>query len=182
MRRIDLFKRLEELERRNVLVLSKKDMGKLFPEEDEKAMEKSLKRMVREGLLVRAARGVYVNASAASRNASRIIEDVAIALRPGKFSYVSLESALSEYGVISQIPMSRLTVMTTGASGVHETPYGVIEFTHTKRSPPEVLARTVFTRDRPLRVAKKQTAVQDLRRVGRNTDLIDLEALEDEAP
>ena len=57
MRRIDLFKRLEELERRNVLVLSKKDMGKLFPEEDEKAMEKSLKRMVREGLLVRAARG-----------------------------------------------------------------------------------------------------------------------------
>ena len=48
MNRMDLLKRLEELERRNVFVLSKKDMEKLFPDEDEKAMEKSLQRMVKE--------------------------------------------------------------------------------------------------------------------------------------
>jgi hypothetical protein len=87
---------------------------------------------------------------------------------------------LSEYGVISQVPMSRLTVMTTGASGMHETPYGVIEFTHTKRSVPDVLNRTLFVKDRPLRIAKKQAAVQDLLRVGRNTDMIDYEELEEE--
>lgn len=181
MKRMDLFKRLEALERRNVFVLSKKDIEKLFPEEDEKAMEKSLQRMVKDGLLVKAARGIYVNASAASRNGGRLIEEVAKALRPGRFCYVSLESMLSEYGVISQIPVSRLTVMTTGASGVHETPYGVIEFTHTKRSVPDVLDRTVFIKDRPLRIARKRAAVQDLLRIGRNTDMIDFEELEEEA-
>lgn len=180
MNRMDLLKRLEELERRNVFVLSKKDMEKLFPDEDEKAMEKSLQRMVKDGILDRAARGIYVNASAASRNAGRLIEEVAKALRPGKFCYVSLESILSEYGVISQIPMSRLTVMTTGASGMHETPYGVIEFTHTKRSVPDVLNRTIFIKERPLRIAKKQAAAQDLLRIGRNTDMIDYEELEEE--
>lgn len=180
MKRADLFKRLLELERRDVFVLSKKDMAKLFPEEEEKAMEKSLQRMVKDGLLVKAARGIYVNASAASRNAGWIIEEVAKALRPGKVCYVSLESILSEYGVISQIPMSRLTVMTTGSSGVHETPYGVIEFTHTKRGVPDVLDRTIFIRERPLRIAKKQSAVQDLLRVGRNTDMIDYDELEEE--
>ncbi len=41
-----------------------------------------------------------------------------------------LESALSEYGVISQIPIDRLTIMTTGRKGHYKTPYGTIEFTH----------------------------------------------------
>lgn len=180
MNRIDLLKRLEALERRNIFVLSKKDIEKLFPDEDEKAMEKSLQRMVRDGILAKAARGIYVNASAASRNAGWLIEEVAKALRPGKICYVSLESMLSEYGVISQIPMSCLTLMTTGASGIHETPYGVIEFTHTKRSIPEVLNRSVFVKGRPLRIAKKHAAVQDLLRVGRNTEMIDHEALEED--
>ncbi len=86
---------------------------------------------------------------------------------------------LSEYGVISQIPLSRLTVVTTGASGIHDTPYGTIEFTHTKRSIPEILDRTIFVKNRPLRIAKKQAAVTDLLRVGRNTDMIDYEELND---
>lgn len=180
MRRMDLIKQLSELERQGVFVLLKKDMEKLFPDEDKKAMEKSLQRMVKDGLLVKAARGIYVNASAASRNPGRIVEEIAKALRPGKLCYVSLESMLSEYGVISQIPLNHLTVMTTGASGTHDTPYGVIEFTHTKRSRPDVLNRTVFAKERPLRIAKKQAAVQDLRRVGRNTDMIDPDELEEE--
>ena len=103
------------------------------------------------------------------------------ALRPGKLSYVSLESMLSEHGVISQIPLSRLTVMTTGAGGVHKTPFGTIEFTHTKRSVPDILERTVFIKGRPLRIAKKRAAVTDLLRVGRNTDMIDYEELDEVA-
>ncbi len=179
MNRLDLLHRLAELERRDIFVVAKRDIEKLFPEETEKSMEKSLQRMVRDRLLVKAARGVYVNPAAASRNPGWTIEEVAKALRPGKLCYVSLESMLSEHGVISQIPVSRLTVMTTGASGTHTTPYGVIEFTHTKRSRPEMLARTVFVKGRPLRIAKKRAAVQDLRRVGRNTDMLDSEELPD---
>lgn len=179
MKCTELLNHLAQLERWQVIVFTKKDIGKIFPEEDEKALEKSLQRMVKAGVLIKAARGVYVNASAAMRHSGRIIEEVAKALRPGKRCYVSLESMLSEYGVISQIPMSHLTVMTTGASGVHETPFGVIEFTHTKRSVPDVLQRSLFVKDRPLRIAKKQTAVQDLLRVGRNTDMIDRDELDE---
>ena len=88
---------------------------------------------------------------------------------------------LSEHGVISQIPMNRLTVMTTGAGGTHETPFGTIEFTHTKRSVPDILERTIFMKGRPLRIAKKHAAVTDLLRVGRNTDMIDYEELNEVA-
>lgn len=177
---MDLLDRLSELECRGIFVLAKRDLEKLFPEEDDKSMEKSLQRMVKDRLLVKAARGVYVNPAAASRKSGQVIEEVAKTLRPGKLNYVSLESALSEYGVISQVPVSHLTVMTTGASGLHHTQYGVIEFTHTKRSVPELLSRTVFIDGRPLRLAKKRAAVQDLLRVGRNTEMIDQEELLDE--
>ena len=181
MKRMELITSLMNLERRGVFVLTKKDIGKLFPLEDEKSMEKSLQRMVKDGLLIKAARGIYINALVASRHKSWMLENIAKALRPGKLSYVSLESMLSEHGVISQIPLSRLTVMTTGASGIHDTPYGTIEFTHTKRSIPEILDRTVFITDRPLRIAKKQAAVTDLLRVGRNTEMINYEELNEAA-
>jgi predicted transcriptional regulator of viral defense system len=179
MKHMELINSLTALERLGVFVLTKKDVEKLFPQEGEKSMEKSLQRMVKDGLLIRAARGIYVNALAVARKPSWILEDVAKALRPGNLSYVSLESMLSEYGVISQIPLSRITLMTTGAKGIHETPFGTIEFTHTKRTIPDILERTTFIKDRPLRIAKKHAAVTDLLRVGRNTDMIDYEELEE---
>lgn len=102
---------------------------------------------------------------------SHTIEHVARTLRRGEYSYLSLESALSEYGVISQIPVNRLTVMTTGRKGMYETPVGTIEFVHTKRKPTEILAGVVDV-NRPLRLATAQTAWRDLKRVGRNTHLV----------
>lgn len=180
MKKIDLIHRLAALDKKGVYILSKADIGKMFPGEGAKAMEKSLQRMVADRLLIRAARGIYVNPAAASRN-SRIIEDLAKALRPGALCYLSLEAILSEYGVISQIPMGRITVMTTGASGTHETPFGTIEFTHTKRSVADILAHTQRIEGRPLRIAHKMAAVRDLLRVGRNVNMIDREALEEDA-
>ena len=126
----------------------------------------------------RVAKGIYLNPYASSRN-SWAIEEVAKALRPDSFSYISLESILSEYGVISQIPIGRITIMTTGARGVFETPLGIIEFTHTKRSPESLIERTLHDKRRPLRIAKKMAAVQDLYRVGRNTNMIDQEELDE---
>ncbi len=102
---------------------------------------------------------------------SHAIEHVARALRRGEYNYVSLESALSEYGVISQIPVDRLTVMTTGRKGVYGTPVGTIEFVHTKRKLSAILAGVVDVQ-RPLRLATAQTAWRDLKRVGRNTHLV----------
>ena len=179
MKKIALFRKLSELDKRGVYVLARRDLEKLFPEEGEKAMEKSLQRMVADDLLQRVAKGLYVNPAATSKN-RWIAEEIAKALRPGSLSYVSLESILSEYGVISQIPINRMTVMTTGKSGTVETPYGTIEFTHTKRRVAEIIKRTLFAKGRPLRIATKQAAVRDLLRVGRNANMIDRRELDDE--
>jgi hypothetical protein len=122
--------------------------------------------------LERVAKGVYLNPMALSKN-SHVIEDIAAVLRRAHFSYVSLESMLSEYGVISQVPVRRITLMTTGAKGVYDTPYGTIEFTHTKRRPADIIRRTTAMKNRPLPVALKDAAVQDLLRVGRNTNMLD---------
>jgi hypothetical protein len=66
-------------------------------------------------VLQRVAKGLYVNPAASSKNCW-IAEEIAKALRPGCLSHVSLESILSEYGAISQIPIDRMTAMTTGRS------------------------------------------------------------------
>jgi hypothetical protein len=171
MTKIELIRKLAELDRRGVHVLARRDIEKLFPDEGEKAMEKSLQRTVSDGLLQRVARGLYANPAASSKN-RWIAEEIAKALRPGCLSYVSLESILSEYGAISQIPIDRMTVMTTGRSGIHQTPFGTIEFTHTKRSRSEILARTLATKGRPLRIATRSAATRDLLRVGRNANMI----------
>jgi len=178
MKKIDAIKSLQQLDQRGVYVFQQRDFAKMFPNEQEKALEKSLQRLVTDGIIERVAKGVYVNPMAKSKRAN-IIEDIAIALRLGSFSYVSLETILSEYGIISQVPMSRITIMTTGAKGKYPTPYGTIEFTHTKRGPAEIFKRTVLAKGRPLRIATREAALQDLNRVGRNKNMVDRRELQD---
>jgi predicted transcriptional regulator of viral defense system len=174
--KIQAIKKLAELDRRGVYVLTKNDLAKAFPDEQEKALEKSLQRLVTDGILQRVAKGTYVNPTAHSKKGN-VVEDIAAVLRRGHYSYLTRESMLSEYGVISQVPVSRITLMTTGANGVYDTPYGTIEFTHTKRRPAEIIQRTVAVKGRPLRLATKAAAVKDLVRAGRNVNMIDMTEL-----
>lgn len=178
MKRSELTNVLYALDKRGVYAIARPQLAKYFPSDNPKAFAEGLNRMVREGLLVRAAKGVFVNPRAHSFD-SRAIEHIARCLRPGHYSYVSLESALSEYGVISQIPMDRVTIMTTGRSGVIKTPYGVIEFTHTKQDMSTILDSTVWQEGRPLRIATKQAAYRDLKHARRNLHLVDTEMLEE---
>ena len=163
---------LRDWDRQGRHVFTRKALAKLFPEDSPKAFSEGLNRLLRAGLLTRVCRGVYVNPHAHSLD-SRVIERVAQALRPGEFNYVSLESALSEYGEISQIPIDRLTVMTTGRKGVYETPYGTIEFTHTARPAADILSHVRTVEGRPLRLAGRDAAWRDLKRVGRNVGMVD---------
>jgi predicted transcriptional regulator of viral defense system len=165
---------LRMFDRKGRYVFTKHDMSKLFQNDNIKALDEGLNRLVKTGLLRRACRGVYINANAQCFD-SYTIEHIAKALRRNAYSYISLESMLSEYGVISQIPLDRLTVMTTGRTGFCKTEYGVIEFTHTKRSISNILDNTQIVRERPLRIATQETALRDLRRVGRNLHLLQLE-------
>jgi len=152
-------------------VFTKQQLAKLFPADSPKTFTEGLSRLVKAGLLVRACRGVYVNPHAQSFD-SYVVERIAKALRRGEYNYVSLESMLSEYGEISQIPIDRLTVMTTGRKGSYKTPYGVIEFTHTKRPLSDIISHIERAEKRPLRIAKREAAWRDLKRVGRNIQMV----------
>lgn len=146
----------------------------IFPGEPEENLKKTLSRAVSGRVIERVCRGVYLYTRANSVNAYKL-ESVAAALRSGKYSYISLETSLSEYGIISQMTLGYLTVMTTGRSQKYTTPHGIIEFTHTSRSEFEIIRSTYWQDGRPLRMANPETAFEDLRRVGRNIHMVDME-------
>jgi predicted transcriptional regulator of viral defense system len=170
---------LRQWDRKSKYIFTKHELAKLFPEDNAKTLAEGLNRLVKEGLLQRASRGIYVNKEAQSFDGF-VIEHIAKALRPGEYNYISLESMLSEYGIISQILLDRLTVMTTGRKGIYQTPYGIIEFTHTKRSIADIITHIKTLGNRPLRIVSKEIAWRDLKRVGRNINMVDQEALSHE--
>ncbi len=148
------------------------DLKKLFPRDNPKTLQEGINRLVKQNLLERANRGIYIFTLSSCKK-SYIIEEIAKTMRRGEYNYISLESALSEYGAISQILIDRVTIMTTGRQGEYLTPYGTIEFTHTKRHIKDILDGIVDV-GRPLRLATVKTAWRDLKRVGRNKDLVNL--------
>lgn len=178
---VEVLARMDRQQGRHVYAL--RELEKLFPESP-RARQATIGRLVQQGVLKRAARGVYVYALSAFLG-RYTLEWIAVTLRRGEYCYLSLESALSAYGVISQIPM-RYTIMTTGRRGEHVTPFGTIEFTHTERPLGEVMDSYPpieppgepfrFDEHNPLPMATCQAALRDLRRVGRNTHLIDEDA------
>lgn len=72
----------------------------------------------------------------------------------------------AERGGTLQASLGRLV-----GAGVR-TPFGVIEFTHTKRRL-EALLDSMVDVGRPLRLATRAAAWRDLKRVGRNTHLVE---------
>lgn len=184
MKSVDAIKVLCDLDRDGRAVFSVAELRGIFPESSRHTFTAGLRRLVAQDILRRAAHGVYVNALSQGPRAKRN-EEVAVRLRSGEYSYVSLESALSAFGVISQIPMGRTTMMTTGRSGEIDSIYGTLDFTHTDRPVRDILASTILVEDRPLRFARVETALRDLRRVGRNLDMVDMdvyhEILEEQA-
>ena len=152
-------------------VFTYNDLTKVFPNDTQRSLQAGLTRLVKAGLLMRVARGIYINALSRHKGANTV-EQIAKTIRRGEYNYISLESALSEYGAISQIPIDRLTVITTGRKGEYKTPFGIIEFTHTKRSLSNII-NNIESTGRPLKMANKATAYRDLKRVGRNTHLLE---------
>ncbi len=123
MNKIQAIHILRQWNKNGKYVFTKHELAKLFPDDSSKTFTEGLNRLVNDGLLQLAYRGIYVNQNTHHFDLY-VVEHIAKALRQGEYNYVSLESMLSEYGVISQIPLDRLTVMTTGRKGVYQTPYG----------------------------------------------------------
>lgn len=165
-------RRLDLLAEPGASAFSTRMLRSYFPGESEIAFKKSLERMVKSGILERVCRGAYIYVREFRRQAYKL-EEIARVLRAGEYSYISQESALSEYGIISQMPLKHLTLMTTGRSQTFKTPYGTIEFTHTERVETDILENVAQLPERPLRIASPELALADLQRAKRNTQMVD---------
>lgn len=175
---IELRKQLRRMDLRKQWLFTRAHFQILFPGESEETLKKSLARHVDNRSLIRVAQGIYANPD--SKNIPmNSLEFIVAYLRPLDFNYVSTESVLVPHGIISQMPENYLMVMTTGRSRIYKTPFGTIEFTHTKKSREVLRANTVLNPESGIRVATIEQAYKDLKRIGRSLDLVDLDELEE---
>lgn len=178
MKSIDAVKVLHQWDLKNRFLFRSRELGLLFDERGN-TLRSTIKRLLSDEVLKKVAHDVYLYGFCHVN--SSLIGSIAVFLRPGEFTYESLESAGSQWGIISQVPLGRITCVTTGNSGEVKTPYGVIEYDHTDEGVLE-LARDTAKRQpyNDLPIASKSRTVRDLVAYGRSIELIDWEEAEDE--
>ncbi len=149
------------------------DLRSVLPEHSETAFKTLLSRAVREGRLIRLCRGLYLYEKA-NPNRGLILAHAVSKLRPLGLNYLSLETVLSDAGIISQIPMNRIMVMSSGRSGIIDCgTWGSIEFIKTRQHPENLVGQLEYDPKARLWRASVAQALRDMRATHRNVDLID---------
>lgn len=160
-------------EERYMFTLS--DIRSIFPKQSYSAFKALIARSEKNGLLRRICRGLYLYPKV-RYPAGLVLYHAAARQRAGELNYLSLESVLSDAGLISQIPMNWISLMTSGRSCIIDCgSFGHIEFVHTKKSPDNVAARISYDPHCRLWRASVSLALQDMAQTRRNTDIIDWE-------
>lgn len=173
MKSLDLQHRLKELEEQTQSALFSYNQAKvLFAGENEKTLYTALRRHAKNGVIEHVCKGIWLNPLSRFANNDTRLEELALLLRPDQYNYVSMETVLSQAGVISQQMFGYLTVMTTGSSKVIKATFGTLELTHTKRNLIEV-SRHRIPEGHRLPWADLETAYRDLKRSGRNVEMVD---------
>lgn len=152
------------------------DLAALLPGHPPGAFKTLVSRVAANGGLERLCRGLYLFPQA-GYPADLVLYHAAARLRANTFNYLSLESVLSDAGVISQVPMNWITLMTAGRSGrIACGRFGTIEFIHTRKTPERL--HEVLSYDPRCRLwrASVAQALEDMRDARRNLDLIDWNA------
>lgn len=136
------------------------------------AFRKFLADCVKKGLLRRVAKGFYESVITPPDPETAIYKIIK-KLRSGVLNYISLESQLSHTGGISQVVMGRVTVVTKGRSGCFDTPYGVIELTHTKKPVEKIAPNLYYDPNIKMYRAHKEQAIADLKHCQRNLHMLE---------
>lgn len=152
-----------------------RDLAAVIPGQSPAALKALAARAEKIGLLRRVCRGLYLY-PAVQYPAGLVLFHAAARLRAQEFNYISLETALSDAGVISQIPMNWVTLMSSGRSHVVDCGnFGHIEFVHTKRPANTVAAQLTYDARCRLWRASVALALRDMALTRRNTDLVQWE-------
>jgi hypothetical protein len=136
------------------------------------AFTKFLADCVKKGIVRRLANGIFESTLTPSEPSTAIYK-VIKKLRGDVLNYISLESQLSYTGEISQIIMDRVTIITKGRSATFSTPYGIIEFTHTKKPISKIAPNLYLDTDIHMYRAKSEQAIADLKDCNRNIHMLE---------
>lgn len=169
---------LDFVDKNQVWAFSINTVYTYFDKESEHSIKISLARHEKNGIVKRVAKGLYINPRAKSLPIFKI-ETIATMLRDFRTFYLSLESVLSETGIISQIP-SILTFVSKEKSNIYNTPYGTIEFVKTKKKFNIYDGNFYFDKERGIYIANEEQALNDAYRFGRSIDLIEEQRIKDE--
>ena len=156
-------------------VFALQDLRALLPAHGPEACKSVITRLQKRGELNRVCRGIYILPDCALKG-SDLLGHVAARLRAAQFNYVSLETVLSEAGLISQVPLSRITLMSSGRSSVISCGrYGETEFVHTSKKAAELTAELTYSPQLQNWQASVALALQDMKDTRRDTGLVDWE-------
>jgi hypothetical protein len=134
-------------------------------------------RAERSGMLQRVCRGLYLYDQVPFKR-GMVLYKAVNKLRPLAFNYLSLESVLCDAGVISQMMLDRLTIMSSGRSSLVDCGvWGTLEFVHTRQKAAALAPQLRWDADGGLWRASPAKAWQDLQWARRNLDLVDKELL-----
>ncbi|MBM9535460.1 hypothetical protein JWG43_00055 [Desulfobulbus alkaliphilus] len=149
------------------------DLRCALPDTGSGAFKALLSRAQKNNMLKRVCKGIYLF-ERVKYPAGYVLFHTAAKLRSDTFNYLSLETVLSDAGVISQIPLHWITLMSSGRSHIVECgDYGHIEFIHTKRKPTDIADRLTYDPERRLWRASVSLALLDMKLTRRSTDLVD---------
>lgn len=154
-------------------LFSLQDLRAIFPYLSDTTFKTLLSRASSAGYLTRICRGLYAYKNAIPPD-GLLLFHAAAQLRSNEFNYISLETVLSDAGVISQIPMNWISIMSSGRSNIitcHE--FGTIEFVHTNQKPTDIMNQLTYDARCGLWRASVALALRDMKTTHRNTDLID---------
>ena len=190
MKSVEAIKILHGCDLEGRILFRSRELGALFGESGD-TLRSTIKRLTADGILERIAHDAYLYLlfhhnegdlvtvvdkvyDPPLRVRTRITKVVEDQLRPGEVTYESLESAASQWGFISQIPLGRISCVTTGAEGLVDTRFGAIEFVHTDDGLNDVKRGILdrMPRNR-LPIATEERCLHDLVSRKRSLELID---------
>ncbi|EAK5229415.1 hypothetical protein CA484_03050 [Campylobacter jejuni] len=149
-----------------------------FHKESLQNLKISLSRLSKKGYIVHVSKGLYANPRT---RCSKLFQEYEVAnhLRNKGYSYLSLETLLSQEGLISQIP-NRLTFVSLKFSHTYHTPYGIIEYVQKKENPERFFDDCYYDENCQVWVANPKKAIDDIYRFNRSVDLYEEQKMKDE--
>lgn len=168
-------RQLAELASAERYLFSTSDLRGVLPSVSPASFKSILHRAVRDRVLVRVCRGLHLY-PLVDYPKGLLLYHAAARLRAHQFNYLSLESVLSDAGLISQIPMQWVTLMSSGrTSTVSCGSFGTIEFVHTSQSAAILADELAYDSRCRLWRASTALAIRDMRNTRRSLDLLHME-------